>query len=78
MRVDDPNNNLGPQMLAVDTKRFRSYRLVPDSGDLKDKKADFPSGEYESPFIALPLDGEEFEKLAFCGGRSSMQQRSRL
>jgi hypothetical protein len=40
IKVDDPNNNLGPQMLAVDTKRFRSYRLVPDSGDLKDKKAD--------------------------------------
>jgi hypothetical protein len=59
MRVDDPNNNLGPQMLAVDTRRFRSYRLVPDSGDLKDKKADFPSGEYGSPFIPLPLDGED-------------------
>lgn len=65
MQVDDPNNNLGPQMIAVDTKRFRSYRLVPDSGDLKDKKADFPSGEYSSPFIPLPLDGEDLKNWLF-------------
>ncbi len=65
MRVDDSNNNLGPQMLAVDTKRFRSYRLVPDSGDLKDKKADFPSGEYGSPFIPLSLDGEDLKNWFF-------------
>ncbi len=65
MRVDDPNTNLGPQMLAVDTRRFRSYRLVPDSGDLKDKKADFPVGEYGSPFIVLPLDGEDLKNWLF-------------
>ncbi len=65
MRVDDPNHNLGPQMLAVDAKRFRSYRLVPGSGDLKDKKADFPSAEYESPFIPLPLDGEDLKNWLF-------------
>jgi mono/diheme cytochrome c family protein len=65
MRVDDPDNNLGPQMLAVDTRRFRSYRLVPESGDLKDKKADFPSGEYASPFIPLPLDGEDLKNWFF-------------
>jgi hypothetical protein len=65
MRVEDPNNNLGPQMLAIDTKRFRSYRLVLQSGDLKDKKADFPSGEYESPFIAQPLDKEELNDWLF-------------
>ena len=65
MRVDDPNNNLGPQMLAVDTRRFRSYRLVPDSGDLKDKKADFPSGEYGSPFIPLSLDSEDLKNWFF-------------
>jgi cytochrome c5 len=65
MKVDDPNHNLGPQMLAVDTQRFRSYRLVPDSGDLKDKKADFPSGEYVSPFIPLPLDGEDLKNWFF-------------
>jgi mono/diheme cytochrome c family protein len=52
-------------MLAVDTKRFRSYRLVPDSGDLKDKKADFPSGEYGSPFIPLSLDGEDLKNWLF-------------
>ena len=65
MRVDDPNNNLGPQMLAVDTKRFRSYRLAPDSGDLKDKKAGFPSEDYVSPFIPLPLEGEDLKNWLF-------------
>jgi len=65
MRVDDTDNNLGPQMLAVDTRRFRSYRLVPESGDLKDKKADFPSGEYASPFIPLSLDGEDLKNWFF-------------
>jgi len=59
MRVDDPDNNLGPQMLAVDKKRFRAYRLLPANGDLKDKKANFPVGEYTSPFIPLALDGED-------------------
>lgn len=59
MRVEDPNNNLGPQMLAIDTKRFKSYRLVPKAGDLKDMKADFPPGEYVSPFIPVALDGED-------------------
>ena len=65
MRVDDSDNNLGPQMLAVDTRRFRSYRLVPESGDLKDKKADFPGGEYVSPFIPLSLDGEDLKDWFF-------------
>ena len=65
MRVDDPDNNLGPQMLAVDTRRFRSYRLAPESGDLKDKKADFPRGEYVSPFIPLSLDGENLQDWFF-------------
>ena len=58
IQVTDPNNNLGPQMLAIDTKRFRSYRLIPQKGDLKDWKADFPQGEYESPFIPIALDRE--------------------
>ncbi len=65
MRVDDPDNNLGPQMLAVDTKRFKSYRLVPADGDLKDVKADFPIGEYVSPFIPLALDGEDLNDWLF-------------
>jgi cytochrome c5 len=65
MQVDDPNNNLGPQMLAVDTKRFKSYRLVPKSGDLKDKKADFPTGEYVSPYIPLALAGEDLKDWLF-------------
>jgi hypothetical protein len=61
MQVDDPNHNLGPQMLAIDTKRFKSYRLVPKKGDLKDMKADFPNGEYLSPFIPVALDGEDLK-----------------
>jgi mono/diheme cytochrome c family protein len=65
MRVEDANNNLGPQMLAVDTKRFRSYRLVPQSGDLEDKKANFPSGQYESAFIPHPLDNEDLNNWLF-------------
>lgn len=65
MKVDDPDKNLGPQMLAVDTSRFRSYRLVPESGDLEDKKAEFPVGEYVSPFIPLPLDGEDLKNWLF-------------
>jgi len=59
MQVEDPNNNLGPQMLAIDTRRFKSYRLVPKAGDQKDMKADFPTGEYVSPFIPVALDGED-------------------
>jgi cytochrome c5 len=61
MQVNDPDNNLGPQMLAVDTKRFKAYRLVPKDGDIKDKKADFPNGEYVSPFIPVGLDGEDLK-----------------
>lgn len=65
MRVEDPNKNLGPQMLAIDTKRFRSYRLIPEAGDLKDKKADFPDGIYVSPYIPLSLDGEDLSAWLF-------------
>jgi hypothetical protein len=65
MQVDDPNNNLGPQMLAIDTKRFKSYRLVPKEGDLKDMKAAFPNGEYLSPFIPVALDGEDLKDWLF-------------
>jgi len=65
MQVDDPDNNLGPQMLAIDTKRFKSYRLVPKAGDLKDKKADFPTGEYVSPYIPVALEGEDLKDWLF-------------
>jgi mono/diheme cytochrome c family protein len=65
MQVEDPNNNLGPQMLAIDTKRFKSYRLVPKAGDLKDMKADFPTGEYVSPFIPVALDKEDLNDWLF-------------
>jgi len=53
MQVNDPNHNLGPQMLAIDTKGFKAYRLLPRDGDLKNWKASFPDGEYVSPDIPL-------------------------
>jgi uncharacterized membrane protein/cytochrome c5 len=59
MQVDDPDNNLGPQMLAIDAKRFKSYRLLPKDGDLADVKANFPRGEYVSPLIPVALDQED-------------------
>jgi cytochrome c5 len=65
MQVNDPNNNLGPQMVAIDTKRFKSFRLLPAKGDLKDWKADFPKGKYESPFIPVALDGEDLSDWLF-------------
>lgn len=65
MQVNDPNGNLGPQMLAIDTRRFKSYRLVPQGGDLKDKKADFPAGVYVSPYIPAALDGEDLQNWLF-------------
>ncbi|NIQ37421.1 MAG: c-type cytochrome [Proteobacteria bacterium] len=65
MRVDDGDGNLGPQMLAIDTKRFKSYRMLPPAGDLQDKKANFPSGEYVSPFIPAPFDEEELKDWLF-------------
>lgn len=53
MQVADPNHNLGPQMLAIDTKHFKAYRLLPQNGDLKNWKASFPEGPYVSSFIPL-------------------------
>jgi hypothetical protein len=46
LTVRDGNDNLGPQVLAIDGRNYRSYRLVPIGGDIADKKADFPQGEY--------------------------------
>jgi cytochrome c5 len=51
MTIKDSNHNLGPQMLAVDGRNTKSYRLVPIKGDLSNKKADFPEGEYVSAVI---------------------------
>ncbi|MEE9610474.1 MAG: cytochrome c [Desulfatiglandales bacterium] len=65
MRVDDPDDNLGPQMLAIDRKRFKSYRMLPAKGDLKDKKANFPVGQYVSPFIPVALDEEDLKDWLF-------------
>ncbi len=65
MKVDDSDGNLGPQMLAVDTKRFRAYRMLPVSGDLEDKKANFPVGDYVSPFIPAALDEEDLKDWLF-------------
>jgi cytochrome c len=53
MQVADPNHNLGPQMLAIDTKGFKAYRLLPRGGDLKNWKASFPDGLYVSPYIPV-------------------------
>jgi hypothetical protein len=65
MQVDDPNNNLGPQMVAIDTKRFKSYRLLPDKGDLKDWKANFPNGKYVSSYIPVGLNEENLKDWLF-------------
>jgi hypothetical protein len=65
MRVDDPDDNLGPQMVAIDRKRFKSYRMLPAKGDLKDKKANFPVGQYVSPFIPVALDEEDLKDWLF-------------
>jgi cytochrome c5 len=63
MQVADPNHNLGPQMLAIDTRGYKAYRLLPHDGDLKNWKASFPEGQYISPFI--PLDHETVEPQAW-------------
>jgi cytochrome c2 len=65
MKVNDRDANLGPQVLAIDKKRLRSYRMLPATGDLKDKKADFPVGQYVSPFILAALDKEDLEDWLF-------------
>ena len=65
MQVTDPNNNLGPQMLAIDTKRFKTYRLLPRGGDLKNWKASFPPGEYVSPYIPLASDAVDRQAWLF-------------
>ena len=56
MTVRDGNDNLGPQILAIDGRNYRSYRLVPTGGDVANKKADFPQGDYVSPDIRGDLD----------------------
>ena len=54
--VRDGNDNLGPQMLAIDGPNYKSYRLLPISGDLANKKANFPQGDYVSVDIKGNLD----------------------
>ena len=51
MTVRDGNDNLGPQMLAIDGRNYKSYRLLPIAGDLANKKANFPQGDYVSTDI---------------------------
>lgn len=65
MKVGDPDDNLGPQMLAIDKKRFKAYRMIPAKGDLSDKKANFPAGTYVSPSIPVPLSGEDLKGWLF-------------
>jgi len=59
MQVADPNHNLGPQMLAIDTRHFKAYRLLPRDGDLNDWKASFPEGPYLSSFIPLAKEARD-------------------
>ena len=54
--VRDGNDNLGPQMLAIDGPNHKSYRLVPIGGDLANKKGNFPQGDYVSTDIKGDLD----------------------
>jgi len=54
--VRDGNDNLGPQMLAIDGPNYKSYRLLPIGGDLANKKAAFPQGDYVSADIKGDLD----------------------
>ncbi|UCG11982.1 MAG: cytochrome c, partial [Deltaproteobacteria bacterium] len=54
MTVRDGNDNLGPQMLAIDGRNYKSYRLIPIGGDIADKKADFPEGDY----VSAEIEGE--------------------
>jgi cytochrome c5 len=63
MQVEDPNHNLGPQMLAIDTRGYRAFRLLPEDGDLKNWKASFPEGRYVSSYI--PLDNEDVDPQAW-------------
>jgi hypothetical protein len=65
MQVGQAEVNLGPQMLAIDRKRFKSYRMIPSQGDLKDKKAKFPTGEYLSPFIPAAFGKEDLRDWLF-------------
>jgi cytochrome c5 len=43
-------------MLVIDGVNFKSYRLVPVGGDVANKKADFPQGDYVSTDIKGALD----------------------
>jgi cytochrome c5 len=65
MTVRDGNDNLGPQMLAIDGANFKSYRLVPVGGDVPNKKADFPQGKYVSPDIKGNPDKQDKSRWFF-------------
>ncbi len=65
MTVRDGNDNLGPQMLAIDGVNHKSYRLVPIKGDIADKKADFPEGVYVSAEIRGDLSKLDKSKWFF-------------
>jgi hypothetical protein len=46
MEVGDPNNDLGPQVMAVNTATGRAYAMTPPR-PVKDLKANFPQGVYQ-------------------------------
>jgi|GEM_PF-2497712 len=45
LEVTDPDNNLGPQVMAFDAKAGRAYAMSPPI-PMRDLKANFPPGEY--------------------------------
>lgn len=59
--VADPNNDLGPQVLAFDAKNGRAYVMDPPRA-VQDLKADFPQGVYQVPVDTSkgPLDPKDW------------------
>jgi hypothetical protein len=46
MDVADPNNDLGPQVMAFDSATGRAYVMEPPK-KVRDLKANFPPGVYQ-------------------------------
>ena len=53
MEVNDPNQNLGPQVLAFNSATGKTYALAPPQS-VHDLKSKFPNGTYQ-----LPLEGSD-------------------
>jgi hypothetical protein len=61
LEVTDPDNNLGPQVMAFDAKAGRAYAMNPPT-PMRDLKANFPSGQYwvEQNTAAGPADPRDW------------------